>query len=327
MATKQDVAQLAGVSPATVSNFYNGKKKMSADTQIRIIEAARSLNFSLPETHKTQKKKTKATYLVVEDIFNPHHGAILQGMNSVAFNYGIPVSMIQLWDNVDAFCSMLIANDVYAVFFTTMTRRLTDNHIEFLRSNDILVYHSNNDYSIDNDLLIEQAVRHLKDLGHKRIAYLSGLSINNPANARYRSFLRAMEVNHIPAAPELIIDGVLPYHCDAKSGYWAMNSFLKKHTDFTAVIAHNDLLAFGAINALQENGLSIPGDVSVIGCDDIVLAEFSNPPLTTLRYSAADIGRLSMYSIINCDQPYENRTPVVLQSELIVRKSSGKAPN
>ena len=101
---------------------------------------------------------------------------------------------------------------------------------------------------------------------------------------------------------------------------------LEKGKQFTAIIALNDLLAIGAMNALSESGFSIPKDVSVIGCDDIMLSEFTNPPLTTLRYSAKDIGVRAMYSIIQQDKYQANNTPVVLQTELIIRKSSGKAP-
>lgn len=325
MPTKRDVAKLAGVSPATVSNFYKGKEKMASDTKQRIIEAANALNYPLPKVD-TIKAKTKNTLLVVDDLLNPHYGNILQGMNSVASNNNIAVSMIQLWDNVDAFCSMLISSEIYAVYFATFTHLITKTHIDMLRSNGIYVFFSWDNFTIDFDSLMDQALKYLIDLGHTRIAYLSGLSINDPLNIRYQSFLKALASNNLPFNEELIVDGIYPFFTDAKSGYWATKTFLEKNTGFTAIIALNDLLAAGAMNALKESGLSIPEDVSVIGCDDIMLSEFMNPPLTTLRFSAKDIGIRTMYSIIQQETPQVSTTPVVLQTELIIRKSSGKAP-
>ncbi len=325
MANKRDIAQMAGVSPATVSNYYNGKGKMSYETEQRIIEAANALNIPLPNK-KQNKACSKITFLIVDDLLNPHYGNILQGMNSIASNHDIPVSMIQLWDNVDAFCSMLIASEVYAVYFATFTNRIKAHHIELLRSNGIYVYFSWDNFTIDFDALMDQAIKYLIDLGHRRIAYLSGLSINDVNNTRYHSYLRALEANNLPFDKELIIDGIYPYFTDAKSGYWATKTFLEKKMDFTAIIALNDILAIGAMNALKESNLSIPQDVSVIGCDDIMLAEFMNPPLTTLRFSAKDIGIRTMYSIIQQEKHQTNNEPVVLQTELIIRKSSGKAP-
>lgn len=325
MPTKRDVAKLAGVSPATVSNFYKGKEKMALDTKRRIIEAANTLNYPLPKDD-ISRGKTKNTFLVVDDLLNPHYGNILQGMNSVASNHNIAVSMIQLWDNVDAFCSMLIASEVYAVYFATFTHLITKAHIEMLRSNGIYVFFSWDNFTIDFDSLMDQAIKYLIDLGHTRIAYLSGLSINDSLNVRYQSFLKALNSNNLHFDEQLIIDGIYPFFTDAKSGYWATKTFLEKKTTFTAIITLNDLLAAGAMNALKESGLSIPEDVSVIGCDDIMLSEFMNPPLTTLRFSAKDIGIRTMYSIIQQETPQAFTAPVVLQTELIIRKSSGKAP-
>ena len=325
MATKKDIAQIAGVSPATVSNFYNDKGKTTADTRQRIIAAAKSLNYPLPNTIKA-KNNSKITFLIVDDLLNPHYGNILNGMNSVAVNYHIPVSMIQLWHNADAFCQMLIENGVYAVFFATYSDRICERHIELLRSNGIYVYFPADNFMIEFNTLMEKAIKYLVDLGHKDIAYLSGLSIDDPNNNRYQFYLDAMKSNGLVPDRDLAIDGIYPYFSDIKSGYWATKSFIEKKKHFTALVAMNDLLAIGAINALSENGFSIPRDVSVIGCDDIVLSEYTNPPLTTLRYSAKDIGIRAMYSIIQQEKDLTNCSPVVLQTELIIRKSSGKAP-
>lgn len=325
MAKKSDIAKLAGVSASTVSNFFSGTKKFSAETKQRIIDAANQLNYPIPN-QAGNSIESQHTLLVVDDVLNPHYGSILKGMNSVASNHYIPVSMIPLWSNVDAFCDMIIAHGIKAVYFATYSRAVTPEHIQFLKDHDICVYFSWNGFSIDFDTLVDKAIKYLVDLGHKNIVYLSGLSIDDPDNIRYTSYRKALENNHLPFRPELVIDGIYPYSTDAKSGCWAMRSFLEKDIPFTAVIALNDLLAIGASEALSEHGLSIPKDVSIIGCDDIMISEYVTPPLTTLRFSASDIGKRIMYSII---QQHSNEAPVVpvsLQTELVIRKSTGKAP-
>ncbi len=324
MATKAKIAELAGVSPATVSNFYNGKDKMAEETKRKILEAARKLGYPEPEPRCINNAK-KTTLLVADDLQNPHYGSILNGMTKVAVQNSICVSMCKLWDDVDKFCEMIISEGFYAVYFVSASKSVTQRHIDYLSDNGVRVFFSWNNFNIDFDMLLDKAIKYFIDLGHSRIAYLSGLSIDDDQNVRYKSYLKALEANNLPVDPELIIDGIYPYNTDSKSGYWATVSFLKKNVDFTAIIALNDLLAIGSMNALAENGLNVPADVSVLGCDDIVMSEYVNPPLSTMRYSTSDIGSRTMYSIIHPEENYGS-VPVTLQTELVIRKSTGKAP-
>lgn len=326
MTKKTDVAKLAGVSPATVSNYYTGKRKFSDETKKKITDAAIQLGYPLPEQQANTKKKLN-TLLVVDDILNPHYGHILKGMISIASTHQIPVSMTQLWSNTDEFCDMIIAHEITAVYFATTASHITPQHLQRLRDHHVIVCFSWNNFSIDFDGLLDTSVKYLTDLGHRQIAYLSGSSIHDPENIRYHSYLKALENNHLSYDPNLVIDGIYPFSTDAKSGYWATRSFLSRNPSFTAIIALNDLLAIGSINALTEHGLQVPNDVSVIGCDDIMISEYVSPSLTTLHFSANDIGKRTMYSII---QKYNNsdstNIPVSLQTQLVIRKSTGKAP-
>ena len=104
-----------------------------------------------------------------------------------------------------------------------------------------------------------------------------------------------------------------------------MKNFLKTDPDFTALITINDLMAIGAINAMAESSLSVPDDVSVIGCDDIILSEFLSPSLTTLNFSAKDIGVRTMYAILQRRRDCVLE-PIELHTNMIIRKSTGKAP-
>lgn len=322
MATKADIAKLAQVSPATVSNFFTHAKRVSPDVQKRIREAAEALHYPLPEIPAEETAPLQVV-LVVDDLLNPHYGSILKGMSSTE-GINASVSMMLIWDDVEAFCRMLVRQKVFAVYFATYNHKISEQSIAYLQSHGVEVFFSWNNFIIDIDSLMLKTVQYLVDLGHTKIAYLSGLPLSDPMNERYTAFIKALETCRIPVRRDLILDGVYPYYTDAKSGYWVMKSYLNSGpVEATAVIALNDPLATGAIRAIYERGLKVPDDISVIGCDDTVLAEYSNPPLTTMHLSADDIGSRTMYAILQRSRGEEIH-PVTLQTSLIIRQSTGK---
>lgn len=326
MSTKSEIAKLACVSPATVSNYFNNKGRIGTDTRKRIEAAARDLKFPLPITSEMQDNTTIKVVLVVDDVLNPHYGDILLGINNVASTVNAAVFMMLIWKDVDAFCQMLINQKVNAIFFANYQHNIKQEHIHLLENAGIEVFFSWDHFVIDINALMLNAVQYLVDLGHRRIAYLSGLSLQDPNNDRFKAYLNALKACDLPVQDELIIDGIYPYYTDAKSGYWTMKNHLAKGTPFTAVIALNDMLAIGAMHAIRERGINIPSEISVIGCDDIMISEYVSPPLTTLHISANDIGARIMYAVL---QKINNEPtcPVNLQTRLIVRKSCGIAPD
>lgn len=325
MATKADIAKLAGVSPATVSNCYTGNKPISPEVSQRISDAAKELGYPLPNQLKSARNEVMHVFLVVDDVYNPHYGDILTGMNSIAAPSGICVSMVEIWNDISAFCRMLIKQQASAVYFATSNHNLTQEQIEHLKANGIETFFHWDSFIIDFHQLLKTAINYLNELGHTKIAFMSGLSINDPINLRCRVFSQIATEMGLTAENAMIIDGIFPYNTDAKSGYWCMKNFLKTNPDFTALITVNDLMAIGAINAMSESGLKVPDDISVIGCDDIMLSEYLNPALTTLDYSAKDIGIRTMYTILQRRQD-SVLEPIELHTNMIIRKSTGKAP-
>lgn len=154
MATKAELAKLAGVSPATISNFYNGKSKLSQETKDRIIQAARELNYPLPHLIH-QNSKSKTVLVVVEDILNPHYTNILEGMHKIAADYSVLVSMCCLWADLDKFVEMIVNSNISAVYFTIPPEQLLPKHIELLNANGVKVIFSEHNFLIDFDLLLD----------------------------------------------------------------------------------------------------------------------------------------------------------------------------
>ena len=324
MTNRRDIAKHANVSTATVSNVFNNTKYVSPEIRGRVLAAAKELNYSVNSRKGKYTSKTHEVVFVVNDATNPHHGKILEGMNETAQKHGYAVSMMMLGSNVDEFCRILIDRHIDAVFFSTYHHEITGRHLEQLKNGGVLVVRSWENFLIDFDNVLLKTVQHLAALGHRKIAYLSGLSVEDDSNVRYHAYCSAMEACGLEVDRNLVIDGIYPYETTVQSGYWAMKTRLDASLDFTAVIALNDLMAIGAMQAIHEKGLRIPDDISVVGCDDIPIAEFVNPALTTLRLPAKEMGNRTMYDIIQKIE-HKETVPLHLVVDLIIRKSVGRA--
>lgn len=323
MANRRDIAEYARVSTATVSNVFNNTKYVSPEIKSRVLEAAKSLNYVEKSYQVRRNCQRREIVFVVNDASNPHHGQILEGMDEIAQKKDWVVTMMVIWPDVDEFCKMLVTRHVDAVFFSTFHHEINEKHIEMFRNAGVEVMYSWNNFLIDFDLMILKAVQYLTDLGHRRIAYLSGLPLQDQNNIRFRAYKNALRSSNLEYDPSICVDGIYPYETTVQSGYWAMKTKLESTIDFTAVIALNDLMAIGAMRAINERGLKIPEDISVIGCDDIPMAEYINPPLTTLKIPAKEIGNRTMYDVIQ--RVEGNKTvPLHLAMELIIRKSTGR---
>lgn len=316
MITKKQVAKQAGVSAATVTNVFNNAKPVSQEIRTKVMEAAQELGYF--------SKKTAEYVLVVNDASNPHNALILEGMTEAAQKYDAFVSMAVLGDKPERLCSQLISRQVNGVYFAIAQHEMNADIRETLENAGVCVASSWDDFVINFDSVTEKAIKYLADLGHERIAYLSGLSLQDPGNVRYNAFCRVMNKLSLPILPELMMDGIFPYETTLTTGYWAMKRLFERGADFTAVIALNDLMAIGAIRAIAEKGLSIPQDISVIGCDDIPIVEYTTPSLTTFRLPARKLGVRTVQNFIQRSRglPFSS---IPINLELVIRQSTGKA--
>lgn len=140
---------------------------------------------------------------------------------------------------------------------------------------------------------IQAMTERLAELGHRRIAFISGYSIKESSHEKYKDFCRALKKQGLELIPELIVDGEAPYIADLDTGYQAMNRLLDRKVRFSAVFAVNDLVAIGAMKALREKKLRVPEDISVVGCDNIAFASYMNPGLATISVPKAEMGKIA----------------------------------
>lgn len=168
-----------------------------------------------------------------------------------------------------------------------------------------------------------QALEYLIGLGHKQIATIAGPADDKNCSLRLKGYRMALAANHIDENDELIVHA---NRLNRRAGFAAMESLLKSGREFSAVVAANDALAFGAIVAIRLHGLSIPDDISIVGFDDIAGAEHTIPPLTTIRVDKHQMGLLVVERMISrLTRYYLPPQEIQLTSKLVIRKSC-KAP-
>ncbi len=329
MLTRVEVARKAGVSEATVSHVINGTKFVSDELRMKVEKAVAELGYK-PNfiARSLATKVSKHVGILVNDITNPYYGKIAQGMEEVARINGYMVSIFAASASADELYANIMQRQMDGLFIATVQNRFSEEQVGQLHNKGVAIvngsFNTGSVVDFNYDRGMNLLIRHLKEFGHKQIAYLSGLSMNDPAHWRYNAFLKALKRQELLYDPGLAVDGQEPYETTCDNGYIAMKKLLKMETRVTAVVATNDLMAYGAMKAIREAGLKIPGDISVAGCDDIFLSSFTDPPLTTLTAPIKELGKQAMYLILQEIQKNGPKT-VYLDLDLSIRGSTGIA--
>ncbi|HSN95265.1 MAG TPA: LacI family DNA-binding transcriptional regulator [Anaerolineaceae bacterium] len=333
--TSQDVADLAGVSRTTVSFVLNNDIRFSIrpETQQKVHEAAAKLgyvpNASARALASNQAKAiglimTRDTRYISSDIFLPQLiGGLLDSVK--LFGISLLIEWVEPGQQLQTYHKLTRAKHIDGMILTIS--RYDDTGLKVLEDSDIPVvlmgtvpHCKLNSVDIDNAGSAQKAVDHLLKLGHKQIACITDAPLPySSASQRLSGYQQALQSAGIGYDEALVRYGDF----DAESGYKAMQSLLKSKTEFSALFAASDNISFGAMEAVREAGLEIPGDISFVGHDDIPLARFAQPPLTTVRVPTAEIAKQScqllLELLIDNGSPKRN---ILLETELIVRDST-----
>ncbi len=326
--TIKDIARLAGVSTATVSKVVNGKdQKISSATRTRvmaIIEEAGYVPNRIASSMVT--KKTKTLGLIIPDIANPFFPEIARGAEDLANREGYTLILCNSDNNLekeDAYIDMLQEKMVDGIIFTASSSRTeissalkrvripvitVDRDIDGLKSQKKII--------VDNEIGAFDAVTYMTERGYKSILHLSGPMTSKPAQERYSGYLRALASKNIKPVENHLISGTY-------TGEWGFNGVQKlidEGVEFDGLFCGNDLIALGALKALQHNGIKIPTEVGVVGFDDIYMATMVSPELTTVRQPNYDMGFQAAELLVNTIQNIEvGDTQETLKTHLIVR--------
>ena len=336
------LAEHLSLSQTTVSLVLNNSpsaKSIPQETRDRVTAAAERLNYR-PNYFARSLRQSKSMSVGVlapdlsEGYFTRVMNGVVQELTAAHYFY---FTACHDWkrEMIEKYPRMLVERAVDGFLLLNTP----SDHIEVPVPVVAISAHSAaenvTNIVLDHHLAVEMALHHLHELGHRRIAFMRGPKAIPDSEYRWESIqLVAREIG-LKVDPALVIridtvgwsmkDG---YHPMAPEiGFKPMEELLRKTRDFTAIFCFNDIAAIGAIRALKDAGLTVPGDVSVVGFDDILSAAYSTPSLTTVRQPLTEMGKrgaeILLGRIADRDKPHPSE--IVMAPELVVRESTGKS--
>ncbi|TFD85417.1 LacI family DNA-binding transcriptional regulator [Cryobacterium lactosi] len=322
----RDVARLAGVSHQTVSRVLNNHPSIRDSTKARVQQVMDDLQYRPNRAARALSRGTSRTIGVLSASSSQYGPASsIAAIQDAAREAGYYVNTANLTSadpaTIEAALDHLMLQSVEGIVVIAPQMRVFDVLEQLsvavpyvtLQSTGSLNEHG---LSFDQIAGARAATRHLIDLGHRNIYHLAGPQDWIEAEARMRGFLDEMGAMDVPTTAPILGDWTADF------GYYAGRELLRVR-DFTAIFSSNDQMALGLMHAIRDAGLDIPGDVSVVGFDDIPEAAHFWPPLTTVRQDFAELGRRCMALLLDdiTDGPDQQRSAII--PELIVRGSTG----
>ena len=329
MATIREVAESARVSYATVSHVINNTRLVSQETRERVLEAMAALNYRPNALARSLRQgKSNTIGLVLPDSANPFFAEISRSIEDEAFKKGFSVFLCNTELDTQRellYVDVLSKNQVDGIIFVA-TGDQADSLDFLLRQNMPVVMIDRDVPNVEVDAVLTDnqlggflATHHLTELGHKHIACIAGPSSITPSAERIVGYRRALEEAGLTYDENLVLRG--DYH--AQSGMEITHSILRMNPRPTAIFTLNDLMALGALRAAAEASYSVPRDLAVVGYDNLELARFTNPPLTTISQPKKEIGAQAVNLLVHrISQKSRPPSRLVLAPELIIRRST-----
>lgn len=335
MANIKDIAELAGVSIATVSRVLRNPKVVKPVTADKVRNAIKELSYE-PNllASSLRKQRADAVIVAVPDIYNPFTSSFMRGIEDVARENGIKVLLgitEGRRDLLDRHFAMVAGKQADGMILLDVN---TPTVVAEHQASDpplpiVLACEYEQDVSFprvrfDNIEVAALAAKHIADLGHKRVACISGPPKQRMSRDRQKGFRLGLRRANVPIIEDLMLEG----DYSLQSGARAATELLDRKSHFSAILCENDEMALGAIHILSARGLRVPEDVSVIGIDDLRFAAYANPSLTTVALPTTQTGEQAMRLMLDyyIDPEGANRE-VILPHELIVRKSTAAPPS
>ncbi len=331
MANIKDVAKLAGVSISTVSRVINNTAIVVQHKRDAVLKAMNELQYKPNSFAKALvSNKSNTIGLVVGDLADPFFGLLMKGVEKVSNQYNKQLLISSGHHNeeqerqainslIDRRCDALIIHSKALTDYQLM--ELLRNQPASVLINRTIPGLEHQSIYLDNRLAGKEAVSHLLNNGHQRIAMVTrDVEIEDELERR-QGYQEALLHHGIIPDPSLIVAA----GANEEGGYQATETLLQRKTDFTAIFAYNDAMAAGCLSALREHKIQVPNDVSVIGFDDVLLARFLHPQLTTIRYPIEAMGTAAAQLALhlsgeNTEMPAEQ----LFTTQLVQRESVRK---
>lgn len=329
--TIQNVAELAGVSVATVSRVINGIQNVRNDTKEKVLAAMEELNYSPNASARNlRKQESKAVLVLTPNFSNPFHSHILDGISERAQMLGYSALIVpykteenaemQMKDMIDskkADGAILLASGRTEKWLKKYEKDYCIVQCAEYSEQVTRVPH----VSINNYKAMFQMTKYLQSLGHKEIAIVLNDNKFVSTNLRLDGYLDAMKENGIVDCERLIYRGK---NYNFETGIEAINDLMNREIKPTAVMCISDILALGVINGANSMGLQVPDELSVTGFDDVDYTKMIHPYLTTIKQPCYDLGTRSMDLLYNKLQGINCEAEVYLSYELKIRESTSQ---
>lgn len=332
--TLKMLADYVGFAPATVSLVMN--QSAVADgipqrTKDLIFAAAEKLRYHpnfVARSLRTQR--TFSVGVIVPEISEGYETQVLSGIEDYLLQAGyfyFVVSHRHKTDLIEEYPKLLLGRSVDGIIAVDTPWKeplrvpvvTVSGHYEVKGVTNV---------EVDHDMAAELALRHLYELGHRRLAFIKGQEFSSDTELRWNAIVRSAQRLGLTVSRKLVrqLVGDIP---SPELGYNVARKLIAARESFTALFAFNDISAIGAIQALRESGLQVPGDVSVVGFDDIPSAAFQSPGLTTVRQPLRKMGKIAAETLlrrITSSKPDAKPTRIVVEPELAARGTTGPAP-
>jgi DNA-binding LacI/PurR family transcriptional regulator len=337
------LAEHLELSQTTVSLVLNNSpsaKSIPQETRDRVTEAAARLNYR-PNyfARSLRQSKSMSVGVLAPDLSEGYFTRVMSGVvHELTAAHYFYFTACHDWNRelIEKYPRMLVERAVDGFLLLNTPADQIEVPVPVVAISAHSAAENVTNIVLDHHLAIEQALTHLHSLGHRRIAFMRGPHAIPDSEYRWESIQQVSQEMDLKIDPELVIridsagwsmkDN---YHPMAPEiGYKPMQGLLEKTRDFTAIFCFNDIAAIGAIRALKDAGLSVPGDVSVVGFDDIQSAAYSTPSLTTVRQPLAEMGQRGAQVLLERigKNGTEHPSEIVMAPELVVRESSGPSP-
>jgi LacI family transcriptional regulator len=327
-ATIRDVASHAGVSVATVSRVLNEKALVREETVKRVLDAAKQLQY-VPHggARSLSMRQTSTVGVVLPDLHGEFFSEVIRGIDVAARRRGFHLLVSGSHSDWGEMTAMALAVRGRVDGLIVMVPDMDPDEVQARLPGGVPVVLLNCRASstwsivIDNAAGAEAMVVHLASLGHREIGFISGPEANADAAERLRGWRSGMERIGADPREELVGRGDF----SENGGYEAAYAILSGDRRPTAVFAANDAMAIGALSAIREQGFQVPGSIAVAGFDDIPIARFISPPLTTVSVEIAELGRRAFELFMEAIEPGSVARLETLETHLVIRESCGSA--
>lgn len=329
MTTIRDVAKRAGVSTSTVSHVINQTRFVSENTRGRVLDAMRELEYKPNQLARSLRSRRTNTFgVLLPDSANPYFAAILAGIEAASFERGYNIIIGNANNDPQreyTYLDVLTSKQIDGMLlistgsFSESIRILQEQKVPV-----VLVDRPDQQGTLDVVMANNRqggvlATHHLIERGHQRIACIAGPDHLMNSVERREGYFEALQAAGIDHSPAMLVNG----NFDTENGYTACQQLLDLPHRPTAIFACNDLMAIGALRAISERGLRVPDDISLVGFDNIQLASYTVPRLTTIKQPTAALGRRAVERLIErVSSPYPSGERDVLDVILIERDST-----